>query len=303
MAFPQQFLDDLERGKAFLSDRNVERIADLRRGCSDCKNDNHCISWILRALDYKVELDQYDDIAKDLHDQLVVIIGDYVITIKPQVYAGIDKVTEVGEPINFTAQITLGSGSLVSIVWTKVYGDGTVVLTNANTATVTALTSEQDDYVLQVEITDSNGFKANDTVKLTSIASAVGSANIFTTPKNKYSTASSTVIDLYSILVVELIGADISEETGFFEAHRGVSLSFGATTDTPDDDNVNVDTVTGIVTFAQPFNPEFIEVLRFDYKTGGTVPPPDPTNSLFNSNNQLLDDGILVDTDTYNLSI
>ena len=275
--FPQDVLDDIERGKAFLSDRNVERIADLRRGCSDCKNDNHCVSWLIRALDYKVELDQYDDIAKDLHDQLVVIIGDYVITIKPQVYAGIDKVTEVGEPINFTAQITLGSGSLVSIVWTKVYGVGTVVLTNENTATVTALTSEQDDYVLQVEITDSNGFKASDTVKLTSIASAGGSANIFTTPRGKYSTVSSTVVDDYSIIIVELIGADLS----YFNAHRGVGLTFNGSASAPDENNVQVDITTGLVTFLQAFVPDFPEELWFDYKTGGTVPPPDPTNGSF----------------------
>jgi len=277
MALPQDIIDDMMRGKAFLSDRNVEHLAELRSGCVDCKNDNVCLMRILRGLDYKAELDEFDYVTEKLHHDLIIIIGDYTVLTRPQVSAGIDKTVEVGNPVTFTAIVIPGSAVITSILWTQVFGPSEATLAGTNTAVLSVSNVEAGDYIFKVEVTDANGQKANDQTILIAYASSSSGSNIFTTPRNKYSSADR--VDDYSIIITELIGADTSE-TGFFNAHRGTGTVLGGSSLPPDDNNVQVDSTTGRVTFLYPFSDDQVERLWFDYKLGGGTPdPPDPSGN------------------------
>lgn len=259
MAFPQNVTDDINRGKAYLSDRNVEHISDLKKGCSDCKSNGTCVKRLLRALDFKVELDEYDDIAIGLHTNLILIIGDYVSTIAPKVNAGVDQIINVGDTAVFTATVTPGSASITSIQWTQLLGANTATLSGANTAVLTASNMIIGSYLFQVKVTDANGLIGFDNVVL-GVATSVSGINVLTTPAGKYSSADR--VSDYSVIITELIGADLS----FFIAHRGIgTVPRGSTSPPTDDTSVQVNTTTGLVTFFSPFT-DFEEELWFDYK-------------------------------------
>jgi hypothetical protein len=84
-------------------------------------------------------------------------------------------------------------------------------------------------------------------------------AQYLTTPNGKYNTADMS--GLYSILIEELIGADLS----FGTAHRDAGLSFSLSPNSAGKSSVQVDVNTGIVTFQQPFT-DTPEDIWFDYK-------------------------------------
>lgn len=73
-----------------------------------------------------------------------------------------------------------------------------------------------------------------------------------------------------TIVITELIGCDLS----FFIAHRGVGTTLTGNATAADDQSVKVDPATGTVTFLSPFSGDQVEILWFDYKTGGTIIPP-----------------------------
>lgn len=167
MAFSQEFLDDIARGKDYFSNINAETIRKMKGGCIGCEVKNYsCLKRILRALDYKVELNQNDSIADKLHDKLITIIGDYVIQIPPTVSAGVDKSVPINLPATFTAVITEGSAPIKSIQWTQT-GGTSLVLNGANTATLSVSNFSTSNYTFKVTATDENGLKASDTVTLT----------------------------------------------------------------------------------------------------------------------------------------
>jgi len=259
MALPQYILDDIARGEAYLSDRNVEHISDLKKGCSDCKSNGECIKKILRGLSFCTDL---DEITIGLHNNLLLIIGDYVSTIAPKVNAGVDQIVNVGDPAVFTATVTPGSAAITSIQWTQLLGANTATLSGANTAVLTASNMIVGSYLFQVKVTDANGLIGFDNVIL-GVATSVSGINVLTTPAGKYSSADR--VNDYSIIITELIGADLS----FFIAHRGIgTVPRGSTSPPIDDTSVQVDTTTGLVTFFSPFT-DFEEELWFDYKING----------------------------------
>lgn len=259
--FPQEVLDGIARGKAYLSDRNVEHISDLKKGCSDCKSNGTCVKRLLRGLDFKVELDEYDDVAIGLYENLMLIIGDYTVVIAPRVDAGANQIVQLGNTATFTATITLGSAAIVSILWEQIAGVSQSTLTNATTASMTASNFEQGSYMYRVTVTDANGLIGFDTVTLGAVIYS-GNSTILTTPMGKYSSADR--IDDYSILITELIGADLT----FFIGHRGIGTVYTGSDLAADETSVQVDVMTGIVTFFQPFS-DFEEELWFDYKVNG----------------------------------
>lgn len=170
MAFPQIFLDDLQRGKSFFSELDAEDTENLESGCASCTVKNYeCLSVILNSLEMKVELDEYDDVAITEYEKMLLIIGDYTVKIPPTVFAGVNQTLPIDETALFNAIITLGSGTLVSILWTQISGTP-ATLTNANTANLSVTNFPIGNITLKVTVTDSNDLTAVDTVVLTGVA-------------------------------------------------------------------------------------------------------------------------------------
>jgi len=167
--FPQQVLDDIIRGQAYYSDLNAQYLAKLANGCcGDCyPKDYICLKRILRSLDYKVQLDQYDDVAIKLYEDLLIIIGDYVIRIPPTVNAGPDKTAAEGTTTTFNATITQGSAPIATILWTKLSG-GAATLSGITTANLTVSDYvEGEVYTFKIKVTATDGLTDSDTVSLT----------------------------------------------------------------------------------------------------------------------------------------
>lgn len=76
MAFPSQVLTDINSGKQYLSDLNASYITEIKKGCMDCApNDYYCLSRILKSLIDLSVVGDYTDVAVELHNQLMLIIG------------------------------------------------------------------------------------------------------------------------------------------------------------------------------------------------------------------------------------
>lgn len=171
MAFPIEILEDIGRGKAYFSDLNAQYLQKLQDGCSECTctvKDYQCLKRILRSLDFKDELDEFDDIAKKLVEDMLLIIGEYTIKVPPTVDAGANQSVPISDSAFFTATIIPGSAAIVSVLWTVVSGSG--VLTNANTANVVVDDFSIGNTPLKVTVIDANGRSASDTVILTGTA-------------------------------------------------------------------------------------------------------------------------------------
>lgn len=105
MGFPAKVLEDIQSGKEYLSDLNATYITELKKGCDSCTPKNYsCLSRVLKSLDYKIEVDQYDVVAENLYKTLMIIIGG-VSYVPPVVYDAI--YTGTGIPTT-QEQILLG---------------------------------------------------------------------------------------------------------------------------------------------------------------------------------------------------
>jgi len=165
--FPSDVLLQVQAGNEYFSNLADEKLNDLKRGCIDCEPRSYrCLQTLMIAINHKVFIDSYDDAAKGNVEQMLTIIGDYTVKIPPTVSAGADQVVEVGTPAVFTANITLGSGTLVSVLWEKISG-GSANLSGANTAVLTVSNFSDGQINLKVTVVDSNGLTASDTVMLT----------------------------------------------------------------------------------------------------------------------------------------
>lgn len=80
--FPSEVLLEIERGKQYFSNLNEEFLGDLKRGCTDYSPLSYeCLKRLLRALDFKNELDEYDEVAETLVYKMLVIIGGYKLVV------------------------------------------------------------------------------------------------------------------------------------------------------------------------------------------------------------------------------
>ncbi len=104
-------------------------------------------------------------------------IGAFELSVgNPEAEAGDDKTIKL--PINTT--ILNGSGTsdnstIVSYAWTKITG-GTATLVDADTENLTLNDLEEGVYQLQLEVTDANGLKGTDVVKVTVLAAVANLA-------------------------------------------------------------------------------------------------------------------------------
>ncbi len=168
--FPQQALNDIQRGIQYLSNLNQEYLSDLQRGCVTCKPDSFDeLKNTIRALEYKVALDQYDAVAAANLNIMLKIIGGYTLKVPPTVNAGSDQTVTIDTAsVTFNAVITQGSGTITSISWEQISGTQ-ATLTNADTANLTVTGIALGTIGLQLTVTDSNGFVVSDEVTLTTV--------------------------------------------------------------------------------------------------------------------------------------
>lgn len=167
--FPEEALDVIERGEQYFSNLQAEYLADIKRGCNNCKPTAYtCLKRLLRALNAKNELDQYDDVSIVLIHKVVVIIGDYTLQVPPTVNAGADQSVPIDETAYFSATIVEGSAPIVSIQWSIVSGSGTLI--NSTTADLIIEDFPTGGIVLKIVVKDANGLTASDTVILTGTA-------------------------------------------------------------------------------------------------------------------------------------
>lgn len=172
---PEIVIENLTKARNYYSNLNSEVIDNLKKGCMDCEVKSYtCLKRIITALEDKIELDVYDDVAEKLYTQMMIIIGDYVTQTPPTVDAGSDQTAEIGGTVVFTAVGTAGSSPIVSYLWTQTSGTP-ATLTNANTASVSVSNYPEGAITLKITVTDENGLTGSDTVQLTGTeASLVG---------------------------------------------------------------------------------------------------------------------------------
>lgn len=182
-AFPTEALYDLERGEQYLSNLNTEYLDDLKKGCYDCLPDSfECLRYIISALKYKRDLEQYDSIAIANLNMMLKIIGGYQLITGPTVSAGAPQVVSIDAgPAVFTANVTQGSGSIVSYLWEQTSGTS-ATLSGANTAVLSVSNFAVGVIGLKVTVTDSNGLKASATTQLTGSNATAKTAYFSTGP-------------------------------------------------------------------------------------------------------------------------
>lgn len=171
MAIPQEILDDVIRGKRFYSDINNSYLTNQSTGCGCCEPSNYtCLNDNLRSLDYKIALDEYDDVTIDLHKQLIFIIGNYTPVIFPKVNAGADQVKQL--PIStgtLTGTVIVGTFPIASYLWTKVSG-GNIVFDDPTLLSTGYSGLVAGTYSIKLTVTDTMGNSASDTLKITALA-------------------------------------------------------------------------------------------------------------------------------------
>lgn len=91
MTDPQVILDDIIRGKSFLTNLVHNEIFADQVGVSkgNCDVDANCLLYILKALEYRTEQDLYDKITEKLYRDLILIIGKYIAPILSLFYYGV----------------------------------------------------------------------------------------------------------------------------------------------------------------------------------------------------------------------
>lgn len=275
MAFPQPVLDNINRGKAFYADLNAEYINNLNNGCCGCSvKDYDCLQGILRSLDDSIELDEYDDIAKKLVNDMLIIIGDYTIKIPPTVNAGPDQSVPINEDAFFSALIVPGSAPIVSIQWSIVSGSGTLI--NSTTANLTVEDFPVAQTVLKIVVKDENGLSAVDTVVLTGTAATM-KVYYISKSTNVLPTDAEILAANFVNIVPGSVSYDIPINSGGFNFHFVAQLSTEPNkvrwVDTIDADNNGViadgntwydaGLVTTFDVYGTSFKTEFDNPLRF----------------------------------------
>ena len=91
MTDPQIIIDDVIRGKAFLADIVHNEILAKQAGIpkDPCEVDSKCLFFILKALDYKIEQDEFDTYTEKLYRRLILIIGKYIAPTISRFYYGV----------------------------------------------------------------------------------------------------------------------------------------------------------------------------------------------------------------------
>ncbi len=99
---------------------------------------------------------------------IVQIIVNPAPNVPPVANAGPDEIiTLPANSITLNGSGTDADGTIVSYQWTKVSGPSSYSITNANSATVNITGLVQGIYQFQLEVTDNNGAKSDDVMKLT----------------------------------------------------------------------------------------------------------------------------------------
>jgi len=165
-------IEDLERADAFFAQLMYwEGVKNRYGSCNkDCDpNVSDCLYFIIDSLRFRVEKELEDEITEKLYYEMLLIIGSFTSVTAPSVNAGANQNVAVGSPATFTATITPGSGTITSILWTKVSG-GSIVLSGTTTNTLVATDFAAGVFTFRVTVTDSNNKVATDTVSLTAVA-------------------------------------------------------------------------------------------------------------------------------------
>lgn len=167
--FPAEALADIQRGNQYLSNLNDDYLERLTIGCFNCEDETFkTLRETMLSLQYKVELDEYDEVALRNLDIMLYIIGDYQLQTSISVDAGANQSSETDETVIFTATVTLGSAPLQSILWEQVSGTP-ATLSGTTTATLQVTGFTLGESVFKVTATDTNEMVATDTVTLTGI--------------------------------------------------------------------------------------------------------------------------------------
>lgn len=165
--------NDLERGRLFLSDAVQEEIDRLETGIKvKCLNKGTCMYNLISSIEYKIALDEIDEVTDNLYKKMMLLIEGYSTIIPSTVNAGIDQTVQTGQTVNFVATIVEGTYPVVNIQWTQTAGT-TAILTNANTASLTVSNYSTGVSTFKVTITDSTGATASDIVNLIGTLSQV----------------------------------------------------------------------------------------------------------------------------------
>lgn len=118
MAFPPEILSNLVRGKEYYSNINKQFIDSQATGCGCCPPANYdCLGDIIDALNLKIKLDEYDDVAIELNEKLIYIIGAFVGEETTNVYWGFKANNEVLSyaDIIIANKFTVNKGSDVTV--------------------------------------------------------------------------------------------------------------------------------------------------------------------------------------------
>ncbi|MEJ5993463.1 hypothetical protein WG904_03455 [Pedobacter sp. Du54] len=104
MAFPNQILEDVQRGKSYYSLIDFNDNTDRASGFKNLPCNFQCLGKILRDLNHKINSNNYDEISYGLYTQMMEIIGGpvYIPIVQGNIFYG------TGSPSNLD-EITSGT--------------------------------------------------------------------------------------------------------------------------------------------------------------------------------------------------
>lgn len=122
MTDPQVIIDDVKRGNSFYTNLvHTEILAD-QAGVSNnnCDVDSQCLLFILKALEFNIDQDIFDETTEKIYRDLILIIGKYTAPTLSRFYYGIKDTSAdlTVEQILASSYITAPYGSNPIIPYT-----------------------------------------------------------------------------------------------------------------------------------------------------------------------------------------
>jgi dienelactone hydrolase len=116
---------------------------------------------------YSFSVTATDNLGATATDQVTVIVNAAPVNQAPVVEAGEKQyITLPAHTATFTAVASDADGTITSYTWKKIGGSSTITMVGTSTASLSVSNVVAGTYVFRVEVSDNNGAKAADTVRL-----------------------------------------------------------------------------------------------------------------------------------------
>ena len=170
MATHQQIQTDLIRGWDYFNYLSTQEAEKAESGFGCCGNKLWpCLFRIVNALQWRVDINLYDDTTDKLYSDMMEIVGDYSEGIGPIVDAGPDQIiNQPASSTNLNGTVTPGDAPIVSTVWQQQSGPSQVIFGNPfDVDTTVSGMNNPGNYILRLTAMDSVGRSGSDPISIT----------------------------------------------------------------------------------------------------------------------------------------